>query len=190
MSKEKGTIHKLLHFLNKSVGTQNDTHKNIPKEEIISGQPYLPKVGKSHTVAGLYYHEDSVMKLAHENPNYNLSKDAIIKKGYSDITLYQYTFTNEPVTLEKEPNNPKDPNAIKVIVAGEHIGYIKAGSCAQVNKLINDGRIENIICRISGGPHKTIRTSVNDNPNKKTTYHAEQGTNDLRAEIRIISTND
>lgn len=41
----------------------------------------------------------------------------------------------------EEPDNPEDPNAIKVVMDGEPIGYIKAGSCARVKKLIREERI-------------------------------------------------
>ena len=156
------------------------------KEELLSGQPYLPKVGKSHTVAGLFYREENAMKLAFENPYFKLDYNSLVKKGYSGAKIFRYSFKLEPVTLVQEPENPHDPNAIMVVVAGQHIGYIKAGSCAHVNKLINEDRIDQVLCRISGGPFRAIYPEESDRPKKKPTYVTERGEHELRAEIRII----
>ena len=156
------------------------------KEDIVSGQPYLPKVGKSHTVAGLFYREENAMKLAFENPYFKMDHNSLVKKGYTGVKIFKYSFKLEPVTLVQEPENPHDPSAIMVMVDGQHIGYIKAGSCAHVNKLINEGRIAQILCRISGGPFKAVYLNEDENPRKKPTYSTDQGKHDLRAEIRIV----
>ncbi len=170
---------------NNSPTTKSTTNQSSYND--VSGQPYLPKNGKTHRVAGVSHHEKNVMSLASLNPYYELGKEDIIKNGYSDITIYKYSFQTEPVTLEQEPNNPYDPNAIKVMVAGNHIGYIKAGSCAQVNKLINNNLIQNITCRISGGPYKRVQKDVDLDNAAKCDYYFDKGTDDLRAEIRVVA---
>lgn len=38
--------------------------------------------------------------------------------------------------LIPEPENPSDPNAIKVIVDGQHIGYVPVKKCAKVKKIL------------------------------------------------------
>jgi hypothetical protein len=55
-----------------------------------------------------------------------------------------------------EPENPHDPKAIKVLVDGVHVGYIKAGSCAHIHKLIRENRIQKIVPRIVGGKYKEL----------------------------------
>lgn len=162
------------------------TVSDSDKYEFISGQPFLPQVGKSHRIAGLFYREENVMRLAKENLVFKLNKDMLIKKGYTGVKIFKYTFVNEPVELIQEPDNLHDPNAIKVVVANQHIGYIKAGSCAHVNKLINENRIEKIYCRISGGPFKAVYAVDGENPRKKPLYKTEEDEFDLRAEIRIV----
>ena len=147
-------------------------------------QPYLPKVGKTHRVAGLYYREGNVLKLAKLNPNYSLTEKQIIKNGLQNTYIHKYLFPDGPTVLEQEPTNPHDPNAIKVVVAGQHIGYIKAGSCAHLNKVINEGRIERILCRISGGPYKVVFS--NQDKDGKDAYDIDSGSTDLRAEIRVV----
>lgn len=153
-------------------------------------QPYLPKIGKRHRVVGLNYRKTNVMKLATENPLYNLNKAAILKQELVDTYIHKYIFADGPTELVQEPDNPHDPNAIKVVVAGQHIGYIKAGSCAHLNKVINEGRIEKILCRISGGPYKGAFQDEVELADAgftgKPTYLMETGTDDLSAEIRVI----
>ena len=39
--------------------------------------------------------------------------------------------------LIPEPENEHDPNAIKVIVDGQHIGYVPADKCAKVKKILS-----------------------------------------------------
>ena len=41
------------------------------------------------------------------------------------------------VELIEEPTNKYDPNAIKVIVDGQHIGYIPAKKCAKVKTTLS-----------------------------------------------------
>lgn len=153
-------------------------------------QPYLPNVGKRHRIVGLEHRKANVMKLAKENPLYSLDKTGIIRQGLADAYVHKYTFVNDPVELVQEPTNPHDPNAIMVVVAGKHIGYIKAGSCAHLNKVINEGRVEKVLCRIYGGPYKGAFQDYDEALDigftGKPTYKMETGTQELRAEIRVI----
>ena len=146
MASEKKGLFGLLGFLGKKATSEPEAPQPT-KDWSVSGQPYLPKIGSTHRIAGVSYRTDNVMKLASANPYYDFDKAALLKKGYTDMKIFKYSFITAPVTLEQEPDNPHDPHAIKVLVAGLHIGYIKAGSCAHVNKLINEKRIEKINCR-------------------------------------------
>jgi len=158
--------------------------------ERATDQPYLPMVGKRHRIVGLNYRKSNVMKLAVENPLYNLNKAEILKQGFVDSYIHKYIFADGPTELVQEPDNPHDPNAIKVVVAGQHIGYIKAGSCAHLNKVINEGRVEQILCRIYGGPYKGAFQNADELIDAgftgKPTYLMESGTDDFSAEIRVI----
>lgn len=44
-----------------------------------------------------------------------------------------------PFTLEREPENPYDVYAIKVLVEDQHIGYIERGQAAWISPLLDDG---------------------------------------------------
>lgn len=109
-----------------------------------------------HKVAGTSYHLDAIMELAQENPDYDLTKREIIDDGLTDERIYQYTFADGPVELVDDPGNEYDPNAIKVLVAGQHIGYIKRGSTGRVHNLQRAGRVLGVTAEIYGGKYKVV----------------------------------
>ena len=192
MAKNKKGILGLLSLFQKSTVQENGTKRkpdNVPAKRH-NDQPYLPNVGKRHRIVGLDHRKANVMKLAKENPTYKLDKAAILKKGLADTYIHKYIFADGSAELVQEPDNPHDPNAIKVVVAGHHIGYIKAGSCAHLNKVINEGRVEKILCRIYGGPYKGAFQDYDETLDAgfsgKPTYNMKTGTEDIRAEIRVI----
>lgn len=107
-----------------------------------------------YRVAGISYHEKEILKLAKRNPDYKLSKAKMYKKGID--CAYKYKFHPKTVKLVPEPNNPHDPKAVKVIMDGRHIGYIKAGNCAHILNILKSGDIRRIQGEITGGPSKTL----------------------------------
>ena len=44
-----------------------------------------------------------------------------------------------PVALEPEPTNQYDPNAVKVLHEGKHIGYVPRDLSAEIAKRCKDG---------------------------------------------------
>lgn len=109
-----------------------------------------------HKVAGTSYHMDAIMSLAQENPDYDLTKREIIDDELTDERIYQYTFADGPVELVDDPDNEYDPNAIKVLVAGQHIGYIKRGSTGRIHDLQRAGRVLGVTAEIYGGKYKVV----------------------------------
>ena len=111
---------------------------------------------ETHKVAGVTYREDDIISLGLENEDYNYSKKELIDLGYEDECIYQYEFYPNNVELIPEPDNPYDPNAIKVMVDNTHVGYVKSGSCSHVLNLLKDDRIIKIDCKIGGGKYKSL----------------------------------
>lgn len=109
-----------------------------------------------HKVAGTSYHMDAIMALAQENPDYDLTKREIIDDDLTDERIYQYTFADGPVELVDDPANEYDPNAVKVLVAGQHIGYIKRGSTGRIHNLQRAGRVLGVTAEIYGGKYKVV----------------------------------
>ncbi|MGN1025506.1 MAG: HIRAN domain-containing protein [Faecousia sp.] len=113
-------------------------------------------------VAGVSYRQDMILPLGHPNKNYNKTQKALIADGLVGKRVYEYNFPALPTEFIPEPNNPQDPKAIKVMVGGQHIGYVKAGSCAHIHNLLRDKRIIRATCEISGGKSKFISSDDYD----------------------------
>lgn len=109
-----------------------------------------------HKVAGTTYHLDAIMELAEDNPDYDMTQREIIDAGMEEERIYQYTFPDSPVELVDDPDNEQDPNAIKVLVSGQHIGYIKRGSTGRIHKLQRSGRVLGVTAEIYGGKYKVV----------------------------------
>lgn len=111
---------------------------------------------KTYKVTGMSHYIDNIMNLSSENIYYDLSKKQLIEEGYDNERVYQYDFYPKKTELVPEPDNPYDSNAVKVVVDGEHVGYIKSGSCSHILKLLKEDRIKKIDCTIAGGKYKYV----------------------------------
>jgi hypothetical protein len=131
-----------------------DKHENYAEEaELPVQEPF--KV-ENHKIAGVSYRQEEIESLGIENPIYEYSKQELIDEGYEDEKIYYYDFFPEKVELIAEPENEFDSNAVKVIVDGVHVGYIKKGSCSHVKKLLQSGTIVSIGAEIHGGKYKYL----------------------------------
>lgn len=110
----------------------------------------------THQVAGSNYRQEAIMAMGTKNPDYNLTKRELFKRWPNGVTVYEYTFNPKKAELVPEPENPEDPKAIKVLVDGVHVGYIKSGSCAHIHRLIRENRIWKIEPKITGGKYKDL----------------------------------
>ena len=135
-------------------------------------------------VAGVSFREDAIIKLARKNSNYSLSKSDIIDMGMTDKEIFRYRWGTRPAELVPEPDNPHDPNAVKVMVDGVHIGYIKAVSCEHVLQLLADDRIRRVTCEIGGGPYKEVSEDF-DYKTLDSTYSLDRGEDPIWAKVKI-----
>lgn len=62
---------------------------------------------------------------------------------------------DEPCRVEQEPDNPYDPNALKVMIATdtgiEHVGYIPRDLAQRIAPLLDGEAVMVSIARITGG---------------------------------------
>lgn len=137
-----------------SATASKPTPKPTPKPE--------PSNVERHKVAGVSYHTEELLSLGSENYDFDLTKKQLIEEGLTDERVYRTDFYPSKCELIPEPENPEDPKAIKVVVDGVHIGYIKKGSCAHIHKLLHEDRIESVSCEIGGGPYKIVLTDYED----------------------------
>ena len=139
---------------------------------------------KTYKVAGVTHYVNNIMNLSSENSDYFLSKRELIEEDLNNERIWKYEFYPERVELVPEPDNPEDPNAIKVIVDDEHVGYIKRGSCTHVHTLLNSGNITGITCTIGGGPYKYVREEYDDERDKEV-YSLEKDETNLFVRLEI-----
>lgn len=145
--------------------------------------PPAPTNEEGHKVAGLSFREDALAELQCENGDYSCSKRELVEMGMIGERIYKFDFYPIKTELIPEPDNEVDPNAIKVVVDGLHIGYIKKGSCAHIHKLLNSGSIEKIDIEIGGGPYKFIEEDWDDFGNS--VYTLEKDTTPYYAKLTI-----
>lgn len=110
---------------------------------------------ENHRLAGVYYRSYSVEQVL-DDYNKSLRKGKKVTVGVPELI--------------PEPENLHDPNAIKVLIDGYHVGYIKSGSCAHVRQLIDGGLIHHLSATIyrgedddSGDPAYTVTLTIHLN---------------------------
>lgn len=139
---------------------------------------------RTYKVAGVSHYEENIMNLSLENEDYFKTKRGLIDDDLIGERVWKYKFLSGDVELVPEPENPEDANAIKVIIDGEHVGYIKRGSCAHIHKLLKTDAIADIDCTIGGGPYKYVFEEYDDEK-EKDVYTLEKGETQLFVHLQI-----
>lgn len=90
------------------------------------------KMENRHTilVAGFDHHQKQLRELlTDENFHYTLKKKELVDDfGYTeDDQIYQYERESYPLHIQAEPDNPYDPQAVKVFADDTFIGYVPKG---------------------------------------------------------------
>jgi hypothetical protein len=139
------------------------TEDTAPMEPVAPPEPPAPtQKTETHKIAGVSFRQEGIQSLAAENADYSKTKKELIEDGLTDEWVNQYDFYLGEVELVPEPDNPQDSKAIKVVASGQHIGYIKSGSCAHIHKLLRSGKILMLTCEIGGGRGKIVREDENE----------------------------
>lgn len=106
---------------------------------------------------GVSYYESNIRKLACQNPDWSKTAAQLLKAGKGGKRIFKDNYVNRPVKLVEEPDNPHDPNAVAVMVAGELVGYISREDNARVREILNSREIVNLSAFIGGGDYKIIQ---------------------------------
>lgn len=132
----------------------------IPVVESVTPDNKVQIKSENHHVAGTSYRQKELRSLVdsfgRENPFYSSTKKELIDEGMENEKIYKWDYIPQNVELIEEPDNPYDSNAIKVVLDGVYIGYIKRGSCAHVKKLMHSGKIVKIQAEVTGGKYKYL----------------------------------
>lgn len=105
-------------------------------------------------VAGTSYRQEQLKEICGLNPLFSKHKNELIDMEQVDKRIFEYEQKTKEVEIIAEPDNPYDANALKVIIEGLHIGYIKKGSCSHIKNLLK--RNPEITATIQGGRYKYI----------------------------------
>lgn len=175
-----GSIDASLECATKAEGTTDTNAQSVEPMSIAA--EILPKknkvkVGapKVYRVTGMSHYESNLLSLAVEDDDFDMTKKDLIDAGRVDERISKYFFPVGNIEVIPEPENPVDPKAIKVVADGMHIGYIKAGSCAHLLKVLREDRIKKIEFEIGGGPYKRVSEEY-DADKDRLVYTLEKGT--------------
>ncbi len=129
------------------------TRKAGNKMKRSAPEPDSAKNPLKFEIYGLFNRVEDFIALADENKNYKLPDEEFLEKYSSGRPVYRYWFNNiHMVELVPEPDNPKDPNAIKVVLEGVHVGYVPRDLCIAVAEKLQEGYRPRV--KASGGPYK------------------------------------
>lgn len=102
--------------------------------------------------------DEDLMELLDTNPAFELSTADLIKKGYAGKRVYKYysEYRNNEITLQHEPTNPNDKNAVMILLKGKFFGYVNRDDAPQILKLLKKDAIAELKLKHSGGPYRRI----------------------------------
>lgn len=137
-------------------------------------------------VAGISRRQKNIAsKLLLENSDFLLSKSELVEIGAIDERIYKYSPIELDAELVPEPDNPRDPNAIKVLVDGVQIGFVPADKTGKVKSILEKEQIHAITSAFYGGPYKIIHEDF-DIDREREVYTIEKDSQyNIGAEITI-----
>ena len=107
-------------------------------------------------VAGFDYHQPALKSLlTEENWEYSQTKKEIVDGYGADDRIYQYEPESYDLHIQAEPDNPHDPNAVKVFADDTFVGYVPRG---KFGDLIHLSQIPNVQTSVEvfGGKYKYL----------------------------------
>lgn len=140
----------------------DDARREREEKERATAKKREGTVMREFSVAGVSTRQDVFKKAGYRNDEYSLSKKRIIDEGLEDVDIPQYEFGTVHIGLELEPENEHDPNAVKVLLNDEQIGYIPADDSEYVHDMMEDDRIADIDAKIVGGPLKRYNSDTDE----------------------------
>ena len=106
-------------------------------------------VGESHYKEHLKY-------VCRRSELADLSDDELRAEGLYDTRIYDYEFADYPVELVPEPENPHDPNAIRVMISGLQVAHIARDQTDAVRCLMSSGKVLGIRATVEHGDYRVL----------------------------------
>lgn len=156
-----------------------------PEATEATEKPREPEtVVRCYIVAGVQYYLDNLLSMAEPNYLYDYKKQELIDTCHADETIYKQTYGFSHLDLTHEPDNPHDPNAIKVLLDNKLVGYIAKEDCRHILDIMDNDLFVSATCEISGGKYKRVNEDY-DCIKDKSTYKMETGEDDYDIYIYI-----
>lgn len=112
--------------------------------------------------------DEELFDLLTSNPIFELSTEELIKKGYAGKTIYKFysDYRGNDVSLEPDPKNPADKNAVKILLFGKFFGYVNREDAPFIKQLIKKNAIIDLKLQNKGGPIRKIYKNGHSSANK------------------------
>lgn len=114
-----------------------------------------PKTVSYNAYCFLHSDEERIAVLE-TNPKFELSTKELFEKGFAGKSIYKYFYRYDNVTIEREPKNKVDKNAVKILVNGQFFGYVNADDAPAIGAAIKNGTVSNCSIIVTGGPYRRI----------------------------------
>ena len=115
------------------------------------------------------YKDEELIEVLQCNPLFELSTADLAEKGYVGKRVFKYysDYDRGQVTLEKDPKNKEDKNAVKILLSGHFFGYINRDDAPFVGKLLKKDSIQKTTMKVTGGPTRTIITNKHSGADRR-----------------------
>ena len=119
----------------------------------------------NYYVAGTSYREANLERMLSRNPDFDAPKSYILDHYGEDDHIYRYhRYYTSDIKFTPEPTNPHDPNAIRIDVDGNFVGYVKRGSTGRIRNLLNTPGAS-VRAEVYGGPYRYVYVDDYGNTN-------------------------
>lgn len=113
-------------------------------------------VKEDFNVFGLHYHPNEIKRLQNANPDWRKGGKTLAAEGKVMQKIYHYSYINKPVKIAVDDGSIYKKGALKVIIAGEHIGYIPDDDTKHVSEILKTKSVKYVTAMIKGGEYKVV----------------------------------
>lgn len=115
-------------------------------------------------VSGISFRKNEISEeLGDYNDDYEMTKKQLLDEGMVDEEIHKYNVYVSKVELVDDPDNPYDPNAMKVVADGVHIGFVPKEKKARVREILSSNIDIKISCDVYGGDYKILEEDDDGN---------------------------
>ena len=135
-----------------------------PKKTVPAVKPAAVHTGgalavETFNVVGVHYHEKSIKQLQIPAEDWKKSPQQLVSEGKTTKKVFRYTYIDKPVRLVPDTQNPHERNAVKVMIAGAHVGFVPSDQAKHFRAVVETTTIKNLTADIWGGEYKVVSST-------------------------------